>query len=1106
MKRTQSVPAALRNPNRLLALRQTQLIGSPPEKEFDRLTHLGVEALHAPIAAITLIDEERQFLKSAVGFPGPYQSRREIPLSHSICKHMIRSGEQLIVQDARKHPSLRRSPALEELGVVAYAGAPIRLSDGHIIGSFFVADTAVRKWSPEEQRVLADLTAVAEEEILLHTLRRQKSAQGSPATPTARETVEELLSSTARFHALVEQSIVGIGIIQHSRVRYANPRFAEMFGYTEQEILELSSVLDLVAEEDRARVEDNLRRRIEGETDSLRYKFLGRHKDGRVLHVEVHGSRTEIDGTPAVVGVLLDITERELAEQALRGSEERMRYILDAAHDAFVATDHNGLITDWNTQAEHTFGWSRAEAVGQPMAEMIIPPSQREMHRRGVEHFLSTGEGPILGQRIEVPALHRDGHEFPVELAVTALQVDGSFMFASFLHDITRRKRAEEELRRSEEQFRSLVENAWDIIHILDAQGVIRYISPAVEEVLGYTPEEITGRPGAELVHPEDREAAEKAFEEDIQQTGMVRVLEIRLRHKDGSWRTVLSRGQVISDDGVAPIVIVNTRDVTLRKEAEEALRRSEERYRLVARATNDVLWEWDTFTGQLRWSEPTAKVLRYSKEEVGTSIEWWYERLHPEDRERVLSGLHSLISGADETWSVEYRFLRGDGSYAVFLDRGYVVRDDRGTPVRMLGTMLDVTERRRSEEAQRFLARASSLLEGSLDPTTTLIGLARFMVPTLADYCLIDLVSDGVLSRVAAAHVEGAKERLLHEEEARTLTDVEEDPTLKAVRRREPVLIVDCTDSFLQAIARDAADRKRLRRLRPRSLLAVPLAVHQEVLGVITLATTQPGRRYGPMDLLLLEDLGRRIALALENARLYRQAQDAAAAREHILGVVSHDLRNPVNTIQIATSLLRDANQERRSENLKWLDIVHRSTEQMTRMIEDLLDLSSIDSGRFSIAVSELSLSSVLDEAWAMMEPIAQQKKIHLRCEREESSAAIWADSHRILRVFSNLAGNALKFTPEGGTVTLRARSRGEDVLFGVSDTGPGISPEQLPYVFDRYWQARNGDRRGAGLGLSIAKGIVEAHGGRIWVESTPGKGTTFFFTLPSRREGPPS
>jgi PAS domain S-box-containing protein len=529
------------------------------------------------------------------------------------------------------------------------------------------------------------------------------------------------------------------------------------------------------------------------------------------------------------------------------------------------------------------------------------------------------------------------------------------------------------------------------------------------------------------------------------------------------------------------------------------ALRENEERFRLVARATNDVVWDWDVRSGRMLWSDAAPRSLRYPPGELGATIEWWYEHIHPEDRERVATGLHAVIEGADELWTDEYRFRRGDGSYLMMRDRGVVVRDAKSHPVRMLGSMTDVTERRRAEETQRFLARASTLLSATLDYETAFTGLARLAVPTLADYCLVDLLEGEVIRRVAVAHIDPRMEKVLLRNELHSIRDNPRDhPVVQVVRTGESVLVTECTSELLDRIAGTPERRRMLEELELRSFVVVPLRARGRVLGAITLAASAAsGRVYQPIDVVDAEDLGRRAGMAIDNAQLYEEAQRAIRAREEVLGVVSHDLRNPLNVIMLSAAQL-DSEDERRTGTAELYERIERAARQMEAMIRDLLDLSSIDAGGFAVNLEHQELAPVLREAEQLQRPLAAGKSLALHLEIAEPLPPLAFDNLQLLRVLSNLIGNAIKYTPSGGSITLRAMLQASSVRVSVTDTGPGIAPEQLPFVFDRYWQATPGDRHGVGLGLPIAKGIVEAHGGTIGVESTPGAGTTFWFTLP--------
>jgi signal transduction histidine kinase len=279
---------------------------------------------------------------------------------------------------------------------------------------------------------------------------------------------------------------------------------------------------------------------------------------------------------------------------------------------------------------------------------------------------------------------------------------------------------------------------------------------------------------------------------------------------------------------------------------------------------------------------------------------------------------------------------------------------------------------------------------------------------------------------------------------------------------------------------------------------MAVPLMMYGKLLGVLAFISSTPSRRYHPGDLQVAEELAKRAAIAIENARLYDAARQATKLRDQVLGVVAHDLRNPLTAIQMQASLLRrsGAGPERRSK--KPGELIHRAATLMNRLIQDLLDVVLMEAGRLTIARKPLSAGDLVVEAVEMQKVLATSCSVELRYDFGSELPDVWGDHERLLQVFENLIGNAIKFTTAGGRVTVGATSNDEEVVFSVTDTGEGIAPDALQHVFDRFWQATRGDRRGAGLGLPIIKGIVEAHGGRVWVESTLGQGSTFFFSIP--------
>jgi signal transduction histidine kinase len=280
-------------------------------------------------------------------------------------------------------------------------------------------------------------------------------------------------------------------------------------------------------------------------------------------------------------------------------------------------------------------------------------------------------------------------------------------------------------------------------------------------------------------------------------------------------------------------------------------------------------------------------------------------------------------------------------------------------------------------------------------------------------------------------------------------------------------------------------------------------MIARNELRGAIALFNTPDRRAFDDDDVALANDLARRAALALDNARLYRKAQSAIEARDDVLAVVSHDLGNPLSAIRIGTTLLLSGLSEEERQTGGWKHIVgiRNSAEQMERLIRDLLEVKRIEAGQLSVERDKVPVRPLVDEAIELLSGIAEAKSVMLSAKVPDGLPALYADRERILQTFSNLVGNAVKFTPEGGSVTIEAAADGEMVAFVVADTGSGISPDDLEHVFDRYWQAksRRRGRQGIGLGLVIVKGIVEAHHGKVWVESTLGAGSRFAFSLPT-------
>jgi signal transduction histidine kinase len=415
------------------------------------------------------------------------------------------------------------------------------------------------------------------------------------------------------------------------------------------------------------------------------------------------------------------------------------------------------------------------------------------------------------------------------------------------------------------------------------------------------------------------------------------------------------------------------------------------------------------------------------------------------------------------------------------------------------------------AEREQRLLAQVGEIVTSSLDRRATLKAVARCSVPLFADICIIDeAADDATFQRVEVVFADSEKQAKL----ADRIRHFAPRPGWKTPQARvleagKALLFSEINDPAEEGIAQDGEHANAMRAAGMRSMMALPLQARGRTLGVLTFVAAESGRRYSKRDLAVAEEFARRVATGIDNAWLYERAQRATRARDDLMAIVSHDLQNPLSAILMGIAgISQDSSGGDPIRFRKRLERMERGAQRMSRLIQDLLDTASIEGGRLSVAATPLEVAPQIAEALEVMQPLAGSKSVCLESELAAELPAVCADSARFQQILVNLLSNAIKFTPEGGTICVGAEATGGIVTFSVRDTGPGIPEEDVSQLFDRFWQARRTARLGTGLGLFIVKGIVEAHGGRIWVESKLGVGSTFFFTVPavpSREDEPP-
>lgn len=814
------------------ALAREALLDSAPEEAFDRLTRLASSLLGVPVALVSLVDEHRQFFKSALGLPEPWASMRETPISHSFCQHVVERQEPFIVSDARLDSVTSDNAAIDDIGVVAYAGFPIVTADNTVVGSLCAIDSQPRAWTKEQLDVLRELAGLAHTELVLRSALRDSDTAERAA-----------MRATAERAAVIESSSDGIYTIDmDGRCTLVNSAAAALLGHAVESLI------------------------------------------GMEMHALVHHHHA--DGRP-----------------------------YDEA----------------DCPLYHAFREGRTVRIDQT-------------------HFW-----------------RRDGSSLPVQCTSSPLIVEGAMSGAVVaFRDISQQIAAAEALRESEMRFRAVFEEAGVGIVITDLEGRLLECNEAYERVTGFPRAELLSTSFVHVTHPEDA--------------------------------------------------------LLQRKLADEMLAGTREQLRMDKRYIQK--------NGNLIWARLTATIMR----------------------------------------------------------------DAELTPRFIIGAVEDVTAARRSALAVSLLADAGAILSSSLENEAALEQVARRSIPFLGDACIVDLRREDGGCETLCVHVDPSRESALYALRSHMPLIPSDDPTGNPAPSSTSMHIRDLQS---QSTGTERADLDALEARGVRWVLRAPFSGRHGVAGTLTFVSSL--HRHSPEDARLSEELAARILTAVENSALYRRAQSATRARDDMLAVVSHDLRNPIHTITMAAALLHEIPTLDAGAVQSQIGVIRRSAARGERLIRDLMDITRMENGKLRLDLQSLAAADVLAEASQLAMGQAGERRIDLIVAELSEPLALRADRHRVLQALDNLLGNALKFTPAEGQVYLSAWRDGSGTMFEVRDTGPGVPREQQANLFTRFWQARVGDRRGVGLGLSIVKGIVDAHGGRIEVESDGASGTAIRFTIPA-------
>lgn len=842
-------------------------------------------------------------------------------------------------------------------------------------------------------------------------------------------------------------------------------------------------------------------------------------------------------------GVDMDITKRKQGEEALEIHANQQAIVAELSQMALAGTDlttlMNSAVTlvaqclkvesckvlelllDGNTLLlKAGVGWE-PELVGQVTSSRVRHsvtgyslPEQESMIVQNPSEAVSGMSVVIHGK--ERPFGFLKAH---TNKQRTFTRDDIYFLqaVANVLASAIERQRVEEALKKSEERWQLAVRGNNDGIWDWNVKTNQVFFSTRWKEMLGYEDQEISQHldEWTTRIHPDDLTSVSQAIADHFAQKTPFYISEHQVRCKDGTYKWILDRGQAVRDENGNVVRMASTQtDITERKLAVEQLRQSEERFQIVARATNDVLWDWDLLNNQVWWNQAVQKVFGYTTEQVNSHVTWWRECIHPDDRQRIAADMRAVFDSGQQFWSNEYRFQRSDGSYAHIFDRGYVVHEHTGKPVRMMGAMMDISDRKRAQaELLRQNLRSQLFADITLNIRQSLqineilqTSVTEVQKLLQADRVLIlRLQSNGSFLAVKEAVVPGFPVVL-----GQQITDhcFGED-CIQKYRQGEISAVSDINQAEIQP-----CHAEFLQQFGVKANLVVPIFIKHQLWGLLIAHQCLYPRQWTNWEIELLRQLADQIGIALAQSLILEQEteqrQELTRSNEELQQfafIASHDLQEPLRKIKTFGERLKATNGEALNEQGRdYLSRMQNAALRMQTLIEDLLALSRVTT-RAQPFVS-VNLAKITQEVLSDLEVGIQQTGARVEVG---NLPIIQGDPLQMRQLLQNLIGNALKFHRQQEPPVVKIYSQflnnqldklavdEEFCQIIIEDNGIGFSEKYLDRIFNIFQRLHSrSEYEGTGIGLAICRKITERHHGTITAQSQPGQGARFMITLP--------
>ncbi|HEY6522460.1 MAG TPA: PAS domain S-box protein [Solirubrobacteraceae bacterium] len=686
----------LRDPARLEALTRSELMDSEPEEVFDRLTRLATRLLGAPVATMTLLDDTRQYFKSAVG-----TAVNQTALSHSFCQHVVTGGAPLVVTNARLDPRVSENAAIDDLDVIAYCGVPLTDADGNTLGSFCAIEHGPREWTEIEIEILTELAHNIMTELDLRAANRALIAR-EHETRSIIESAHDAFVAVDAAHLIVDW----------------NPAAERLFGWTAAEAIGRPASETILPELGTGRGLEHHASAGGPHLPALPIEVRARHRDGRTLEVEVSIARVDTPEGPRFNALVRDIADRRAAQL----QREQLARVVESTNDAVITVDLGGTITSWNAGAESLYGYTAEQMVGVPQLAAGMP-SADDSDAEALMPRLMAGEHVIERAR---PRRRRDGSRIYVDLSAAPLRDESGQVIGatSIARDVTDQHRLELDLEESEARFRETFDEAPIGVALVGPNGRWLEVNRAVCEIVGYSEAELLALTFQDISHPDDLEA-------DLQKLGQVLTGEIltyqmekRYFHKDGHAIWAKLSVSLIRDERGTPLhFVAHIEDITRAKAAESALREGRRLLDESQSVAGVGSWTWNLENGEPAWSVQQYLLHGVSPLSDAPALDQFLALVHPEDRQRVRAKIFDIVRDR-QPFVDEYRVALGGSRVRTLSVRGdYLAADPSvGLPPRIAGTAQDVTAERAARIGREETENRQRVLLSSLPDTMVVL------------------------------------------------------------------------------------------------------------------------------------------------------------------------------------------------------------------------------------------------------------------------------------------------------------------------------------------------------------------------------------------------